>query len=233
MTNAPKLAVALMSGQPQMSMGEVAQMGGAYIGGAHLAARTGTRAAHLVTTASKMPGKAAHGVAHAGVGTAQWFSRGMGAAKGTYQAAKESGEKNPGFVATGAFFGQGMRDAGSSIKAGIKGWYNGSSGTGRGGSGGGSGSSSYDNLNATGKNLTNTKVDRTNPSNPSFQTADAHNKKYGESMHYEKDRNDNMVATRKQTLAEHLKTQKQDAKNEAYERIKKYYSKENNKSKNT
>ena len=247
MTNAPKLAVALMSGQPQMSMGEVAQMGGAYIGGAHLAARTGTRAAHLVTTASKMPGKAAHGVAHAGVGTAQWFSRGMGAAKGTYQAAKESGEKNPGFVATGAFFGQGMRDAGSSIKAGIKGWYNGSSGSGRGGSGGGGGSSSYDNLNAIGKNYTNKSYDSNipDPRKESYKgfdysTADAHNKKYGQSAHYEKNANGMMTETRKQTLGEHLKTQKEDARNEAYIRIKNYYSKmqdnlnkKNNNSKNT
>lgn len=119
------------------------------------------------------------------------------------------------------------------MKAGVKNWYNGTSGGGRGGSGGG-GSSSYDNLNATGKNYTNTSYDQKiiDPKQDSYKgqdysTADAHNKKYGESMHYEKSANGSMVATRKQTLGEHLKTQKDDAYQESLKRYKDYFAKKN------
>lgn len=108
------------------------------------------------------------------------------------------------------------------MKAGVKNWYNGTSGGGRGGSGGG-GSSSYDNLNATGKNLTSTSFNGNND----YQTADAHNKNYGESLHYEKDKQGNMVATRKQTLDEHLKTQKDDAYQESLKRYRDYFAKKN------
>lgn len=108
------------------------------------------------------------------------------------------------------------------MKAGVKNWYNGTSDSGRGGSGGG-GSSSYDNLNATGKNLTNTKVEG---NNPSFMTADAHNKYYGQSSHYEQGQN-GMVETRKQTLGEHLKTQKDDGYQESLKRYRDYFAQKN------
>lgn len=224
-TNAPKIAVALMSGTPQMSMGEFVQMAGAVAAAGRGVSAASGKAVHFVSKAGKMANKTAKAAAHAGVGTLQGLGRSWGSAKGAYTASKEAGGKAANkAVANGiqSFFGQSVADAGSSMKAGVKNWYNGTSGGGRGSSGGG-GSSSYDNLNATGKNLTSTSFNGNND----YQTADAHNKNYGESLHYEKDKNGNPIATRKQTLGEHLKTQKDDAYQESLKRYRDYFAKKN------
>ena len=230
-TNAPKMAQALVSGTPQMSMGEVAQMAAAYATTGHLAAK----GANMVRQVPQFVSKAGRMTAHKATDMASQHSRSQGAREAAYDAAIQSGQSK--FRANAAYWAAGAKqyfsDKGSNMKAGVKNWYNGTSGGGRGGSGGG-GSSSYDNLNATGKNYTNTSYDQNivNPKQDSYKgqdysTADAHNKKYGESMHYEKSANGSMVATRKQTLGEHLKTQKDDAYQESLKRYRDYFAQKN------
>lgn len=242
MTNAPKIAVALVSGTPQMSMGEVLQMAGSYAAGAGLAARTGVKAAHLVTTAGKLGKEGLRRTAQGGIKTVGELGRIGGAMAGAYRASKDDVVNNGAATrkseiamnTIGAGFRQAGGDLWTNIKDGTKNFVTG----GKGGSGGGGrgGSDGASGLNQTGKNLTNTSVDREKFSSPDYtgndlSTAQAHNKTYGQSMHYEKNSHGQMEATRTKTLGEHIKTQTKDAAEEAYNRYKAYY--DSQKKKNT
>lgn len=219
-TNAPKIAQALMSGTPQMSMGEVLQQGGSYLAARRLAKSGARSAARVVTQAGKLGREGVRKGARSGINGMGQMGRNFGAMAGAYKAAREAGIGK--VAATGHAMAAGTRQSikDNSQKFGdkVKGFVTGSK-TGAGGGGGGAGNSTAG-LNETGRKAASTE--HKTGSMYVNTTAQAHNKNYGQSMHYEKGINGELVATRQQTIGEHLKTQNADAKKEHYERVKAY-----------
>lgn len=221
MTNAPKIASVLATGQPQMSMGEFAQMAGAYAAGGHTIAKTGKQAAHLVTTASKLGKEGVRTGAKGAIAIAGQHSRNSGARQGAYIAAKNAGleEKQAIGYARKAGLEQWGSDIGRTVKRGAFNFVTGSSASGKGGGRGGS-TSGNSSLNLNSDKWTNTSINEKSDDTGKRiqQKAEAHNYKYGQSLHYEKDANGNYTATRTASLKEHMETQKSDARRAAYEK---------------
>lgn len=215
MTNAPKLASVLTTGTPQMSMGEVAQMAASYAAGGHIASKAAGRTAHLVTTASKLGKEGIRAGAKGIIGAAGQHSRNSGARQGAFQAAKEAGYTDR--QAKGYAFKAGLEQWGSDIgrtaKRGAFNFVTGSGGSGKGGGGKSGGTGAQNSLNLNSDKWTNSNDAK------NLQTAEAHNYNYGQSMHYEYDKDNNQfISTSPKNLKEHLNTQKEDAKQAAMEK---------------
>lgn len=220
MTNAPKLASVLATGTPQMSMGEALQMAGSYMAAGRLGAKAIGGTARLVTTAGKMGKEGVRKTGQAALSGAGKMNRSVGAYKGAKTAALNAGVGK--IAATGyglrAAASQGIQETEKKIKGATKNFFT-SNPSGSKGGAGSSGAPAGDNnpYELTSDLWTNT------PDHAA--TAQAHNMTYGKSLHYEKDTDSGkFVATRSQTLKEHLNTQKEDAKKLSFDKYKAYFT---------
>lgn len=144
--NAPKIAATIMTGSPQLSMGEFVQAAGAIAAGATMAAKAGVGTAKLATGA-------AGSIAYGATQTAGSVARTAGAVHAGAAAGRAAGKNgfDAGVRAFGGGLAAGARSLGQQANAKIKSGaqklmdHRFGNGGGKGGGGSGGGMNSYDN----------------------------------------------------------------------------------------
>lgn len=204
--NAPKIAATLMTGSPQMSMGEFVQAAAAAAGGAMMAGKAINTAQRAVDTGSKWAANRIMDSANR-IGD---FSAMHAAGKEASSLARANGSN--GFMADLKGMGAGLREGGYIAKTrlakGFSDWAHSGSGGGHGGRGGGaSGESKFSYGIDAAKLNSGDKSDKLNK----------HAINFGDAMNYDPK---NGEATTRQTMGEYTANRAEDARN----RVRQYYT---------
>lgn len=202
--NAPKIAATLMTGSPQMSMGEFVQAAAAAAGGAAAAYHGVNTLQRGIETGSKWAANRIMGSANR-IGDL----KAMGAAGSEASRLARADGRN-GFVAglkgAGAAIGEGGYIAKTRLAKGFSDWaHSGSSGGGKGGRGGASGESKF-----------SYGIDAAKLQNTEYNKSDQlgkHAMDFGDAMNYDKYGN----ATTRQTMGEYVVNRAEDARRRARE----------------